>query len=79
MLSVAGGVHASLAQCCHGAKGFCWTGQRHIELRGAKPGTGIKWTRIAEPYPLRLARAGAKALIDAAESIHVAYITHLAG
>ena len=42
-----------IARCC-GRQGFCsFSGKPHIVLTGVDPLSGILWTRLAEPYPVR--------------------------
>ena len=79
IIGVCTGFHSALHTTCSGKFGRCSAGRFHIPLRGVKPGTGILWVRIAEPYPRRLARVAAAALTQAADAIHLEHLGKLAG
>ena len=52
---------------CGGRRGTCsQTKKAHITLRGADPISGKNWTAIASPYPAKLNRSLAFALVDSA-------------
>ena len=54
---------AALSRLCQGRRGWCsFSGKRHWVLSGSSP-SGVPWTRVAQPYPQRLARALSKALL----------------
>ena len=56
-----------LSKRCTGRRNLCSrTRQPHIVLRGADPKSGRNWTSIASPYPQKLNRSLAFALVDAA-------------
>jgi len=58
-----------LALRCGGRKGLCGaSGRPHCQLTG-RDATGVWWTKRAEPYPARMARAFAAALV--ADRAHV--------
>ena len=49
---------------CTGPRPLCSrTQKRHLALSGSSP-QGVPWTKIAEPYPLRWAKAWAAVIID---------------
>ena len=51
-----------LSRVCSGTKGICSRTERHhIQLSG-KNEQNVSWTRVAQPYPTRLATALARAL-----------------
>ena len=58
---------ARLSHRCSGRRGTCSrTSKAHITLRGADPKSGKNWTAIASPYPAKLNRSLAFALVDSA-------------
>ena len=53
-----------LGRTCCGRHGFCsYTKKKHFQLTGSSPG-GVPWTRVAQPYPRKLAAQLAKALTE---------------
>jgi hypothetical protein len=69
---------SSLDQKCKGSRGLCANGKHHFVLRGSKPGTKVPWTRIAEPYPTRICRVAADAMIKAHDLLHLNRLFSLA-
>lgn len=54
---------ARLGKRCHAVGGLCSrSGKKHFQLTGTGPG-GICWTRIAQPYPRKLANSLAHCLL----------------
>ena len=56
--------HWSHVQCCGSFQKCSFTGRPHRPLRGRTP-QGRWWTKVAEPYPFRLAYSAARAIDSA--------------
>ena len=77
LVSIACGTAPALQKRCIGGRGLCSNGKPHLTLRGTKPGTSVLWTRIAEPYPRKMARAAAQWLVRSADDQQLHFMQSL--
>ena len=77
LVGVACSAAPALQRRCTAKRGLCSTGKPHLTLRGTKPGTNVLWTRIAEPYPRKMARAAAQWLVRAADNQQLHFMQSL--
>ena len=65
-----------LEALCSGRHGKCsMTGQAHMQLSGGD--ARGPFTRLAEPYPVRMAAAAARLLRRAADRVHLSHLFEL--